>query len=69
EFTIKEKSPLIGKSLKDIELPKDSLILTVIRDQVNKIPDGNFTLEQGDDVITIAKLDSIKELEEVFLNS
>ncbi len=67
EFSISEKSGLIGKSLKEIELPPDCLILTIIRGSINEIPDGNFKILADDAVITIVKKASIPDLEEVFL--
>ncbi len=67
EFSVKDKSILIGKSLLEITLPPQTLILTVIRNGVNEIPDGKFRINAGDTVITIAKQSAIQELEEVFL--
>jgi trk system potassium uptake protein TrkA len=67
EFSVKEKSILINKALKDIKLPPETLILTVIRNNVNEIPDGQFKINAGDTIITIAKQSAIQELEEVFL--
>jgi trk system potassium uptake protein TrkA len=67
EFFIKEKNSLVGCSLKNIKIPPNSLILTVVRNNVNEIPDGNFVVNSGDRVITIAKRESIKALEMVFI--
>ncbi len=67
EFAVNEKSILIGKSLKEITLPPETLILTVIRNGVNEIPDGQFKINAKDTIITIAKQNAIQELEEVFL--
>jgi len=67
EFLINEKSNIAGRALRDITLPSGSLILTVIRDGINRIPDGNFIINSGDTVITISKQESIAELEEVFM--
>lgn len=67
EFSISLRSDLIGRKLKDITLPAESLILTVIRNGINEIPDGGFVIKAGDTIITIAKLKSIPALEEVFL--
>ena len=67
EFSINEKSSLAGQKLMDISLPDGSLILTVIRNGVNEIPDGSFAINAGDTVITIARLGSISALEEIFL--
>jgi trk system potassium uptake protein TrkA len=68
EFFVKDKSSVAGLALKDIKIPADSLMLTVVRNNVNEIPDGNFVVNIGDRIITIAKRDSIHALEQVFLN-
>ena len=68
EFSVPDNSEIIGIPIKDIKIPPDSLILTVVRNKVNEIPDGNFVVLQGDRVITIAKRESIPALEKVFLN-
>jgi trk system potassium uptake protein TrkA len=67
EFFVSENSQLVGKALKDITMPRDSIILTVIRNDVREIPDGNFRIKAGDTVITIAKLGSVSALEKVFI--
>ena len=66
EYIISDKSEIIGIPLKDIKIPPNTLILTVVRNNVNEIPDGNFVVLQGDSVITIAARESIQALEEVF---
>jgi trk system potassium uptake protein TrkA len=66
EFSISDKSVVIGIPIKDIKIPPDSLILTVVRNDVNEMPDGNFIVHKGDRVITIAKKESVKALEKVF---
>ncbi len=68
EFYVKEKNSLVGLALKNIKIPAGSLILTVVRNNVNEIPDGNFVVNSGDRVITIAKRESIHALEQVFLS-
>ncbi len=67
EFFITDNSPLSGQSLKNIRFPEDCLILSVLRNDENIIPDGSFILQGNDTVITIAKKKSIQKLEEVFL--
>jgi len=66
EFSINTRSALKGRTLKEITMPPDSLILTVIRNGVNEIPDGNLAIQADDTVITIAKLQSIPALEDIF---
>jgi len=59
---------LNSTNLKNIKIPPDSLILTVVRNNVNEIPDGNFIVNKDDRVITIARRESINALEQVFIN-
>jgi trk system potassium uptake protein TrkA len=66
EYSISDKSEIIGIPIKDIKIPPDSLILTVVRNRINEIPDGNFVVLEGDRVITIAKRESVQALEKVF---
>ena len=68
EFSVKDKSLVTGLALKDIKIPANSLILTVVRNNVNEIPDGSFVVNSGDRVITIAKRESIRALEQVFFS-
>lgn len=67
EFIIPETSSIAGKALKDVNLPSNSLILTVLKNGVNEIADGNTIINRNDTVITIAMKTSIQGLEEVFL--
>jgi len=66
EFFINDKSVLVGSALKNIKIPADTIILTVVRNNVNEIADGNFVVNSGDRIITIAKRESIHALEQVF---
>ena len=66
EFSICDNHRLNGRKLKDITLPDDSIILTVIRNGVNEIPDGSFAILPGDTVITISKLESVSAIEQLF---
>lgn len=66
EFSIGDTHRLNNRKLKDITLPAESLILTVIRNGVNEIPDGNFAILPGDTVITISKLESVSAIEQLF---
>jgi len=63
EFLADEKSGLVGKLLKNLEFPQNSLILSVVRNEKNILPHGNLSIEPGDMVITIAEKSSIAEIE------
>ena len=66
EFQVNKEAPVSGKALKDIKLPTGSLILAVIRDGKNIIPDGNFILKGQDSVITFCAKDTAESLHKFF---
>ncbi|NMB64913.1 MAG: Trk system potassium transporter TrkA [Spirochaetes bacterium] len=64
EFSVDEKNPLVGKPLKDMLFPKNSIILSVVRNNTNILPHGNIVIEPNDLVIIIAEKTSIPDLEQ-----
>ena len=54
EIIIEDSSPVIGKSLRDIYMPPQSLIGYVVREGQPIVPRGDTTLFAGDHVIIIA---------------
>jgi len=68
EFSVEEKSSLSSKKIMDIELPPNSLLLSVIRGEETFIPDGQFIIEPDDTIIAIATKNSITQLEDMFLS-
>jgi len=66
EFCIDNKSPLSGRKILNLNMPENSLILSIIRGNTNYLPDGDFVIEKGDTVITIVRKDSIAKLEQLF---
>lgn len=53
EATITPSSPLVGKSINQIELPAQSILVTVLRGDQVIIPRGDTTLQPNDDVVAI----------------
>ncbi|HOO72703.1 MAG TPA: Trk system potassium transporter TrkA [Spirochaetota bacterium] len=68
EFSVDQKSPISEKKIQELPMPDNSLILSVIRHDEDIIPTGNFSIQPGDTVITIARKDSISKLEELFIS-
>jgi CIC family chloride channel protein len=66
EFKVGSRSPLAGKRIRDIELPTDSIIVSIVRDGSPIIPRGDVSLEPGDRVVLIALPSAIPELWERF---
>ncbi len=63
EFALEKGSGIVGKAVKDIKLPKQSLILLVVRQNEHILPHGDVTLQLGDRVLIIARTDDIKKIE------
>ena len=67
EFSIDDANTMAGKRLRDIKLPANTLVLSVIRKKRTKLPDGNFVILPGDVVIIISSKESIAQVEKFFL--
>ncbi|MDY6820338.1 MAG: Trk system potassium transporter TrkA [Deferribacterota bacterium] len=65
EYTISKDSVLVGKSLKRLDLPSSSLIISINRGNNNYIPDGNFVLKEGDNIVIFAKREAINRIEDL----
>ena len=62
EFLATDDCPLVGKSLKEIDLKKNTLIACVSRGRQVIIPDGNTEILSGDSVIVITAGQRIESL-------
>jgi CIC family chloride channel protein len=54
EVSLASDSPVVGKALKDIGLPDESIIVSIVRDSAAVIPRGGITLAEGDRLIVVA---------------
>jgi len=59
EFIIEKKCPVLNTALKNIKMPKSSLILSVNRDEHRFVPDGDFIIKEKDILIVICTLKSL----------
>nr|WP_281389025.1 Trk system potassium transporter TrkA [Spirochaeta isovalerica] len=66
EFALSQSSSLNYQQIKNLKLPKETLIILVTRGEENLIPNGAMALEPGDHIVVIARKDSIKKLETLF---
>ncbi|MFN4227309.1 MAG: potassium channel family protein [Candidatus Ratteibacteria bacterium] len=60
-----ETSPIINKKFKEIKLPEDSVIVSIIREDEFIIPKEDFIFNENDEVIAITKVEN----ESLLLNS
>jgi trk system potassium uptake protein TrkA len=68
ELVITEQALVCGKSLKDISLPRDCILISVIRDEEVIIPNGFTVLKSGDYIIAVSSQKDQEELKNYFLN-
>ena len=66
EAEIIETSELINKELKDANLPDEIRVGAVLRDKKVIIPKSNFVFKKEDQVVFLAKKDSISFVENIF---
>jgi trk system potassium uptake protein TrkA len=67
EFMADNKCLLTEKRLKDIRMPDDSLILSILREDGEQvIPGGDFVIRNNDRVIIIAAKESVPEIDNFF---
>ncbi|MBN1782254.1 TrkA C-terminal domain-containing protein [bacterium] len=62
QIRITEKSPLAGKKLMEIELPKQVLVGTVVRGEEVIFPDGLTILNAGDKLTLIGKKEDVQSV-------
>lgn len=67
EILITDKSPVCDKALKDINIPKDCVVISVIRNDDVIIPNGFTMLKDGDYIITVSSSEDQAELRDYFV--
>ncbi len=55
-------SPVIEKEIKDIELPPDSVLVSIVRQDEVIVPKGNTVLKPGDDIIALTVIGNEPQL-------
>ncbi len=63
EYVISEKSPICGKAIVNIELPRSALIVSVVRGRETIIPRGGTQILSGDKVIVLTTTESVKTVQ------
>jgi trk system potassium uptake protein TrkA len=66
EFIIPDNCKVNDKTLKEIKMPKDSIIVATTRDDKSIVPDGNYTIKSGDHLVVVYKSSSASKIESLF---
>ncbi len=61
-INIPHNSNIDGKQIKDINMPKSSLIVSIIREEKLIIPKGDTKIKDGDEIIAVCKKSGQKNL-------
>ncbi|TKZ35787.1 potassium/proton antiporter [Brachyspira catarrhinii] len=71
QITIPPSHHWVGRQIKDIEFPEESIVVTIERGESTVIPNGNTTIEKGDIVILNAKRTKYYDinLKEIIINN
>jgi trk system potassium uptake protein TrkA len=62
-----EDSPVINKQVMDIQLPPDSVLVSIIRGEEVIIPKGSTVLQARDDIIALTTIENEKTLLETLV--
>lgn len=67
EAILKPKSPAVGKTIKELKLPVESILATIVRENQIIFPKGETKLQAGDSVIALATSEQEKALREALV--
>ncbi|MCM8782408.1 MAG: NAD-binding protein [Candidatus Omnitrophica bacterium] len=62
-----DESPVIGKKVMDIELPKDSVLVSIVRGEEVIIPKGDTVLKAMDDIIALTTIENERKLLDILV--
>jgi trk system potassium uptake protein TrkA len=66
EVTLDDDTPADGRTLADINLPRDATVVAIIRRGHVVVPDGDVALAKGDEVVIMTTVESEPEIEKAF---
>lgn len=64
DLIIPYKSEIIGKSLADLSLPEESLIVLISRNGEYVVPSGSTSLEEGDTLLVLVNKENVNEVKQ-----
>ena len=67
EVTLTEESPAIGKPISSLELPPDTILVTLARENKAIIPSGTTVLKAGDEVVAITNMGQQTDVKKLLL--
>lgn len=62
ELTMPDHSPFVGQRVRDVPWPHDVVLVAILRDNSIQTPDGDRSLEAGDELLFVSPEDAEDEL-------
>ncbi len=69
EIEIGPKSPVLGRTIQQIPMPGDALIISIIRQDHGMIPTADTVFDLGDSALALVAADKEHELRDIFAES
>jgi trk system potassium uptake protein len=69
EMRLPEGSPALGKTIRDLQLPADTVIVSIIRDGKLVIPRGDTSLQTEDEVLAVSTVKAEPALKDALVGS
>jgi potassium/hydrogen antiporter len=66
EFGVAPDAAVAGTFVRDLALPRDSLVAVIVREGVSVLPRGSTRVEAGDRLYVLARRESRRTVEELF---
>jgi trk system potassium uptake protein TrkA len=67
EVTLADNSPAVGQSIREIDMPRDSSVVAIIRDRKVVVPRGDSDLLAGDEVIALVTEESEEDVRRILV--
>jgi trk system potassium uptake protein TrkA len=67
EILISDTSPVKNKKLKEIDIPRECVLISVIREEGVIIPNGETLLQEGDYILAASAIKDQQELKDFFI--
>ncbi|BDI32719.1 hypothetical protein CCAX7_47700 [Capsulimonas corticalis] len=65
-ITVSERSPVLGRTIRELPLDKNALIISIVRNDNALLPQGDTRFENDDTVIVMVHADDEQQLRDVF---
>ena len=66
ESTLDGSRGFVGRQIRDLKMPENTLVVAVTRNGSHVVPRGDYILHDGDKLTMVAKTESIARMEEMF---